>query len=311
MPPPEEPDEEIPSDHPLEGARDDSPLAAPPDEPDEELPADDPLPRRVWTPEEIADAEEERDYWDRIEEDRERERRDNALEEMVDWFHENFEDPQNETPYDGETGEYQYVWGGPFDAADMIGSQFGDQYDQKWIDAAVEDVTSDGTYDWAPTSGGDFYEPPDDDADAEERPSEAQEGRAEISARIISRLDSLEATLASLAAAPPNIGHNVPPDEVGLPPYDDQSRRDLEEAARATREEVTEDAPDVDRLDTARSTFSKAGSAILKWIAKKLDLAVDEAIKATVKATAWGAVAALALGIADDIAAFIRSLITF
>jgi hypothetical protein len=283
---------------------------APPEDPPEESPSANSPPRRKWTEEEIADAEAEKEYWDRAGEDLDRERRSAAIEEMEDWFRENFEDPQNETPYDSETGEYQYIWGGPFDASDMIESQFGDQYEPKWIEAAVENVTSDGTYDWAPTSAGEFYEPPEDEgADTEDESApEAGDGRPEISAKILSKLDALEAALAELTPAPPNIGHNLPPDEVGLPPYDEQSRRDLEDAARQTRDEVASDAPNTQRLNATQSTFRKIGAAILKWIGKKLDLAVDEAIKATVKAAAWGTVAAYALGIADDIAALIRTL---
>ena len=235
----------------------------------------------------------------------EAERREEGIQEMEEWFHLNFEDPQNQTPYDQEDGKYQYIWGGPFDAADMIGNEFGHQYNESWIEAAVEHVEKDGTYEWAPNPSGDFY----DGFHAEEKPEIPDESQREISLRILSRLDELEVRLAELAPSPPNIGHNFPPDEIGLPPYNEESKRDLENALQTTREEVHKDTPDPERLVQVESHFRSIGTAVAGWIGKKLDLAVDESIKATVKAVAWGAVATLALGIADDIARFIRLLI--
>lgn len=69
-------------------------------------------------------------------------------------------------PIDSEEGRYIYINGGPLDAGDVIGSQFVDDFDQEWIDAAIEHVTRDGTFEWAPVPGGDFYEAPDQDKDA-------------------------------------------------------------------------------------------------------------------------------------------------
>lgn len=51
--------------------------------------------------------------------------------------------------------------------------------------------------------------------------------------------------------------------------------------------------------------------AILKWLGRKADLAVDEGIKAGVAVAKWSAVAALAGGLASDIAKLIASIIPF
>jgi len=229
---------------------------------------------------------------------------------MEAWFHKNFEDPKNETPYDIETCDYQYLWGGPYGTY-MIHQQFRGRYDWDWIDEAINNVASDEVVLWAPRPDGDFYKlPPDDGSDEEDTVEESQVGESsiQISYRILSKLDALEAILEVIPPASPNIGHNLPPNEIGLPPYDEQSRREFEEAVHATRDEVSSVSPRTQRLRAAQSTLRKIAEAILKWIGRKLDLAVDEAIKATVKAAAWGAAAALALGIADDIAALIRSV---
>lgn len=234
-----------------------------------------------------------------------------AVDEMVEWFNDNFEDPQNELPYDSEEGTFVFLWGGPFDANDMIGDHFANQYDQQWIDAAVEQVVADGVLDWAPTSHGAFYISPDselDDGGEITLDGGPEEQPAEITARILTRLDELEAKLKEIANGPPAIGHNQPPDDVGEPPYDEDDQADLEAAVADTREEVQKAEPDKLRLVRAREKFLKIGSAVAKWVGRKADLAVDESIKATVKALAWGSVATLVLKLADDITALLRAL---
>ncbi|WP_139112030.1 hypothetical protein [Acidithiobacillus thiooxidans] len=43
---------------------------------------------------------------------------------MRRWFLDRYEDPANETPWDGEGKEYVFVWGGPYDPDDEIQSSF-------------------------------------------------------------------------------------------------------------------------------------------------------------------------------------------
>ena len=57
---------------------------------------------------------------------------DEAVDLMVRWFFQNFEDPVQCTPW--EDGEYVFIWGGPFDACTEIDSAFGEM--------AAEDTTN-------------------------------------------------------------------------------------------------------------------------------------------------------------------------
>ncbi|MEP3247545.1 MAG: P-loop NTPase fold protein [Sneathiella sp.] len=75
-----------------------------------------------------------------------------SIDEMVQWFHELYEDPQNETPYDSEEGGYIYVHGGPFDANDVLQEEFGSRVSDYDIEQAVNKIESDGTHEWAPSS---------------------------------------------------------------------------------------------------------------------------------------------------------------
>ena len=116
---------------------------------------------RYWAEGEAAHADDE--YQAQLAADQLAVDRESAIETMTGWFEENFEDPQNQTPIDSEDGVYVYINGGPFDAGDAIGSQFTGEFDQEWIEAAVEQVTRAGTFEWAPVLGGDFYDPPDEE----------------------------------------------------------------------------------------------------------------------------------------------------
>lgn len=255
--------------------------------------------RRVWQ-EDDEDLWAQEEYERQMEEEAEAERREKAIQKMEEWFHSQFEDPQVETPFDGESGEYQFLWGGPFDAGERLRDEFIYTYNEKWIADAVERVESDGTTEWAPTSGGDFYEHPE--------PEEAEVARGLVSRKILVRLNELEQRLTELSSSPPSLGHNSPPDEVGIPPYDDEAMRELQEIAKATREQVTDGNPNRQILEEAETAFWRIGRGMLKWVGKKLDLFVDESIKATVRAVAWGSVAAIVLELSADISTYLKLL---
>ena len=72
---------------------------------------------------------------------------------MVQWFHGMFEDPANETPYNGREGGYQYIGGGPYEAADELGAEFGGIVSEEALEAAIAEVESDGIVEWAPGPG--------------------------------------------------------------------------------------------------------------------------------------------------------------
>jgi hypothetical protein len=54
---------------------------------------------------------------------------------MRRWFFANYEDPAENTPYEGE---YVYIWGGPYDAQEELSQEFGDIVSDK----VIEDLAS-------------------------------------------------------------------------------------------------------------------------------------------------------------------------
>ncbi len=51
--------------------------------------------------------------------------RERQKEYIRHWFHSNFEDPAQETPYNSREGGYLYIWGGPYNAHDELYGEFG------------------------------------------------------------------------------------------------------------------------------------------------------------------------------------------
>lgn len=257
------------------------------------------------------DAEEERHYWEsiedekRAEEERADQRRGAAIEKMETWFFEQFEDPQNETPRDSEEQTYIYPWGGPFDASDVLHGQFDFEYDKELVDAAIEQIERDGTTEWAPTSSGDYYEHPEPEPDA----AVDAVTTVELTGRILERLEKLEAVVAALPGQPGNIGHNAPPEEIGLPPYGEDVVVDISTAIAETRTELAQAEPDPAHLATLSRRFDGWGRKLGLWLAKKGDLAVDEFIKNGMKLVTWGGALALVDGLAHDLITLAQHLL--
>lgn len=58
----------------------------------------------------------------------------------------NYEDPANCCPY--EDGEYQYIWGGPYEPREVLEEHFGDYVSEKIIDEVVEELEG-ISYEWS------------------------------------------------------------------------------------------------------------------------------------------------------------------
>lgn len=71
-------------------------------------------------------------------------------EAMRQWFLSRFWDPANDTPYNSREGGYLYIHGGPYEAEDELYGRFGDLLDDEIVRAVIDDVESDGIYEWAP-----------------------------------------------------------------------------------------------------------------------------------------------------------------
>jgi SNF2 family DNA or RNA helicase len=69
-----------------------------------------------------------------------------TVEKLVEWFFENYKDPADGVPWDGEDKEYYYAQGGPYHADEELFNHFPD-LDENIIFAATEVIESTGL-DW-------------------------------------------------------------------------------------------------------------------------------------------------------------------
>ena len=235
--------------------------------------------------------------------------RSKQVEYIAHWFSGMFEDPQNETPYaidEHSPYNYEYIWGGPYDARDQIGDEFGGIVSDDVIDLAVAEVERDGVVEWAPGRNH-----PDQRRRSEDALSDAYETQGPSLDEIRTRLDSgvvptfgsphelseraaLRHLVAELAQSlsqelhvRPGIGHNGPPDDLRL------TVEVISYASRATNQmgiELAKGLPDVSTIIESTSRLQ----SVLSWMLRKADKAVDSFAGAIGTAGGVAAVAQLA-----------------
>lgn len=77
---------------------------------------------------------------------------DEASDIIVDWFLHFYADPTHEMPYDSQEGGYQFIYGGPYDATEVLEDAFDTLASDQAISLAVDKIND--TYDvweWAPS----------------------------------------------------------------------------------------------------------------------------------------------------------------
>ena len=223
---------------------------------------------------------------------------DEKVDMMVEWFNHQFEDPQNDTPYVKDHGGYLYLWGGPFDASDQIQAEFSNAVDFDTMMLAVDKVQADGVVEWAPQTGGDFYEHPEDeedgvaggavaDGDGEWPPVIAVEQpvppEPEARAEVLRRLDELEGLLQPLiehvrveAQAAPMMGHNNPPEAMEITQAVTREEwLQVQTAIDVIRQQTGLEQPDVERVTQSNNRLVGAAAALSHWLGNRLNVVID------------------------------------
>jgi hypothetical protein len=72
------------------------------------------------------------------------------IEAMRRWFHARFEDPSNQTPYDGGEGGFQFIWGGPYDPNDKIQERFSSVVEYEVMEKLIKELWQEAGDEWAP-----------------------------------------------------------------------------------------------------------------------------------------------------------------
>lgn len=210
-----------------------------------------------------------------------------AAELIRDWFLENFEDPANMTPYESREGGYQYIWGGPYDARDVVSDIFADVVSDEIIEAAVSEIESDGIWEWAPHNGR--IEPPED---WDDRPSGST--AAILHAAMLARIEALEAALRERRTTEPGIGHNRPPGPIEEDGWTAAHDREIDDALQILKAQPPEPDNQPPEAVEAVSRLRTARQRIADYVMKQADNVVTNATSALGKTI--GAGLALLLG---------------
>jgi hypothetical protein len=220
------------------------------------------------------------------------------LELIIGWFHQNYEDPAQKTPYESAEGGYQWIWGGPYEARDELYNKFGDTVSESLIEEAVNEIESDGILDWAPVHTGDDYdesEPPEEPISLDiflDEPSDRYGTPAEYEARARAR-DALEELRRALDTPRPiGIGHNRPPAEEVEEP---EGIKELRPVLQELSTELAKPNPDIGLVKRWATPLRDALIATARWSGRKIDIALDEAAKTAGKAIGVGVVSIVGL----------------
>ena len=73
---------------------------------------------------------------------------------MEDWFRRRYEDPANSTPYDSGEGGYIYIWGGPYEADEVLHTEFDAVVPEDVINSLASRLAAESS-DWAPLDRSD------------------------------------------------------------------------------------------------------------------------------------------------------------
>ena len=219
-----------------------------------------------------------------------------------------FEDPAQETPYISREGGYQYILGGPYEAAHELGAEFGDIVSEEALEAAIAEVESDGIVEWAPGPGH-----PDQQARMEEAMAHDHEPPSTTLEEIRNRLEggiapqfgdaleagrraSLRGEIAKLrdlmerdACVHGGIGHNQPPDHLALSV---ELTVEVKQTIEKIDSEVSKSAPSVEAVVESTGRLER----VLAWMGKRLEISVDAFL--TKYWSTLGIAAALGTGVA-------------
>ena len=78
-------------------------------------------------------------------------------EVMRTWFFENYENPAESTPYESAEGGYIYIWGGPYNASEVLNDEFRDLISEDIISDLVEELEQE-CFEWSGKPDADRFD---------------------------------------------------------------------------------------------------------------------------------------------------------
>lgn len=193
-----------------------------------------------------------------------------AAKLIVEWFHQNFERPEESTPRDD--GDWVYIWGGPYEHRDIIGEFFSDIASDDIKDAAIAILDREET-EWVPSSGR--IQPTEANDHVRIGDDNSQAAHAEM----LWRIADLERALEQ--ATRPGIGHNHPedsPDDIEPLARDDY--REITNILVILKEQPVEPEPVPTEVEKAPEVLKAMSAKIMAYLGIKGDAFLQKAVEA-------------------------------
>jgi hypothetical protein len=197
-----------------------------------------------------------------------------AVETIKEWFFDNFEDPAESTPYESAEGGYQYIWGGPHSAQDILYDAFSGFAPIEAIEEALAEIQVNG-FDWVPNSKRRL--PPEEDED-ESLDSDLSQIRR-IKFDISKEIDELQSILLFLPTSTPGTGHNNPPERLDTTPLSKSDVDILNQSLIEIKSAPLEPADGGIQASQNGEKIRSIGQKIVNWIGGKAEIFANEASK--------------------------------
>jgi hypothetical protein len=195
---------------------------------------------------------------------------DDAAELIVEWFHRNFERPEESTSRD--EGDWVYIWGGPYEHRDIIGDLLSDVAFEPVIEAAIKLLDLEET-EWVPNASRIQY--PEDDFVVDKGGDSAEAAHVEM----LRRIADLERALDQ--ATRPGIGHNHPEDSLNdLEPLTREDSREITNIIAVLKSQPVEPEAVPAAVEKAPQILESKSARIMAYLGAKGDAFLQKAVEA-------------------------------
>lgn len=99
--------------------------------------------------------------------------------------------------------------------------------------------------------------------------------------RLKTALDELEDAMSSAKSRTGNIGHNNPPEAIGVPPYGDEEYQAIQDNIEILRKQISADTLDARATEAAGKDLSNIGGKIRSYCAEQGDNFVTSVVKSS------------------------------
>ncbi|MCR6735667.1 MAG: hypothetical protein NVV83_17000 [Afipia sp.] len=195
---------------------------------------------------------------------------DDAIEEMREWFFENFENPVESTPFESAEGGYIYIWGGPYGTRDVVETVFSDFASENAIAELVEKLDRESP-DWVPSSS------------RRQSPEEGDEeeilGAEEFHAQMLKRTSAIEQALSKVPEPPVGIGHNMPPELLEPVPLDENDVEEIKGVVSILKAQPLNPSDQGKSALEALTKLETKREKLAAWLLKQGEVFTTEAVK--------------------------------